>query len=87
MYTDKDSNLISDLRIKYGEESVRSIRKWEITIKKMADYRNHRWFTLRCIKGSITPVSCKLKNPSKLRKVITSYTRQKNNYYMNELEI
>ena len=68
MYTDKDSNLISDLRTKYGEESVRSIRKWEITIKKMVDDRNHRRFTLRCIKASITPVSCKLKNPLKTEK-------------------
>ena len=68
MYTDKDSNLISDLRTKYGEESVRSIRKWEITIKKMADYRNHKRAMLRCIKASITPVSCKLKNPLKTKK-------------------
>ena len=63
MYTDKESNLISDLRTNYGEESVRFIRKWEIIVKKMADYRNHRRFTLKCIKASITPVSCKLKNP------------------------
>ena len=63
MYTDKDSNLISDLRTKYGEESVRYFRKWEIIFKKMADYRNHRRFTLKYIKASITPISCKLKNP------------------------
>ena len=63
MYTDKDSNLISDLRTKYGEDSVRTFRKWEIIVKKMADYRNHRRFMLKCIKASITPVSCKLKNP------------------------
>ena len=68
MYTDKDSNLISDSRTKYGEESIRSIRKWEITIKKMADCRNHRRFTLRCIKASITPVRWKLKNPLKSKK-------------------
>ena len=68
MYTDKDSNLISDLRTKYGEESVGPIRKWEITVKKMVDYRNHRRFTLRCIKASITPVSCKLKNLLKTSK-------------------
>ena len=68
MYTDRDSNLISDLKPKYGEESVRSLRKWEITIKKMAPYRNHRRFTIRCIKASITPVSCKLKNPLKSKK-------------------
>ena len=68
MYTDKDSNLISDLRTKYGEESVKTFRKWEITVKKMADFRNHRRFTLKCIKASITPVSCKLKNPLKSSK-------------------
>ena len=68
MYTDKDSNLIGDLRTKYGAESVRSIRKWEIIFKKMADYRNHRRFMLKCIKASITPVSCKLKNPLKSKK-------------------
>ena len=37
--------------------------KWEIIVKKMVDYRNHRRFTIKCIKASITPVSCKLKNP------------------------
>ena len=63
MYTDKDSNLISDLRTNYGEESVRLFRKWEIIVKKMADYRKHRRFTIKCIKASITPISCKLKNP------------------------
>ena len=68
MDTDKDSSLISDLRTKYGEESVRTFRKWEITVKKMVDFRNHRRFTLKCIKDSITPVSCKLKNPLKTRK-------------------
>ena len=63
MNTDKYSKLISDLRTKYEEESVNSIRKWEITVKKMVDYRNHRRFMLRCIKASIIPVGCKLKNP------------------------
>ena len=89
MYTNKDSNLISDLRTKYGEDSARSFRKWEITTKKMADYRNHRQFTLRCIKASITPVSCKLKAPPllDLGKVIKSYTKLKNNSSMNTLEI
>ena len=53
----KDSNLISDLRDKYGENSVSLIRKWENTTKKMADYRNHRRFTPKCIKASVTPVS------------------------------
>ena len=67
MYSNKDSNLISDLRNNYGEYSVSLFRKWENTAKKMADYRNHRRFTLKCIKASITPVSCKLKPPPSFR--------------------
>ena len=42
-------------------ESVGLVRKWENIIKKMADFRNHRHFTLRCIKVRLTPVSCKFK--------------------------
>ena len=68
MDTNKDSNLFGYLKNKYGEECVRLLRNWEFTIKKMADYRNHRKFTLRCIKASLTPVSCKLKNPLKTNK-------------------
>ena len=85
MYTNKDSNLLSILRTNYGENSVRTLRKWEITMKKMADYRNYRRSTLRCIKASITPVSCKLKAPPLLDlvKVIKSSTKLKNNSFMN----
>ena len=67
VYTDKDSNQISELRNKYRENSVRTFRKWEIITKKMADYRNHRRFMFKCIKASITPISCKLKNPPSFR--------------------
>ena len=54
----------------------------------MADYRNHRRFMLKCIKASITPVSCKIKAPPllDLTEVIKSSTRLKNNSYMNVLE-
>ena len=68
MDTNKVSNLFRYLKNKYGEECVRLLRDWEFTIKKMADYRNHRRFTLRCIKASLTPVSCKLRNPLKTNK-------------------
>ena len=62
MDTNKVSNLFSYLRDKYGEKSVGLLRNWEFIVKKMADFRNHRMFTLRCIKVEITPVSCILKN-------------------------
>ena len=28
----------------------------------MVDYRNHRRFRLRCIKGGFTPLSCRIRN-------------------------
>ena len=59
------SNLFIYLKDKYGEDSVRLLRLWEFTVNKMMDNRNHRRFTLRCIKEGITPVSCKIRNPLK----------------------
>ena len=40
-------NIFSHLKDKYGEESVRVLRLWTFTVKKMADHRNHGRFTLR----------------------------------------
>ena len=47
MDINKVSNLFTYFKEKYGEESVRLLRLWEFTVKKMADHRNHRRFTLR----------------------------------------
>ena len=88
MNQDKVSNLFGYLKDKYGEDCVILLRHLEFTIKKMVDNRINRRFTLRCIKARITPVSCKIKIPSEAKqlKVITSYTKWKNNYYIKELE-
>ena len=66
--TKKVNNLFSYLRDKYGEDSVKLIRFWEFTVKKMAEHRNHRRFTARCIKAGITPVSCRIRNSLKIGK-------------------
>ena len=84
MDASKVSNIFKYLKDKYGEESTGLVRNWENTIKKMADFRNHGCFTLRCIKVRLTPASCKLKNPLQMAKVIISYTGQKDNYYITE---
>ena len=84
MDSNKLSNFFSYLKDKYGEESVRLLRLWEFTVKKMADHRNHKRFTLWCIKAGITPVSCKIRNSLKLAEVIISFTRQKDSYFMKE---
>ena len=56
------SNIFKYLKDKYGEEIVGLPRNWENTIKKMAAFRNHRHFSLRCLKVRITPVRCNLKH-------------------------
>ena len=65
----------------YSENGKIPPRKWQ-------DYRNHRRFMLKCIRASITPVSCKIKAPplSDLKEVIKSSTKLKNNSYMNVSE-
>ena len=82
MYTDKDSNLISDFRTKYGEESVGSIRNWGNYNQENGRLQESQGFMLRCIKASITPVSCKLKNPLKTNKSYhTIHTTEKQLLY------
>ena len=77
MDTNKFSNLFSYLSNKYGEDSVKLFRFWELTVKKMVDHMSYRRFTLRCIKVGITPVSCRIRNPLKQAKGIKSSTKLK----------
>ena len=43
--------------------------EWEDLVKKMADFENHRMFTLRCLKAEVTPASLGLKTPSEPQEV------------------
>ena len=61
MDKNKGRNIFKYLKDKYGKEVVRLLRNWENISERMVDFRNHRWFTLRCTKVRITPVSSKLK--------------------------
>ena len=65
METNKVSNLFGYLKNKYGKEYVRLLRNWEFTIKKMANYRNHRRFTLRCLKAKFNTSKLQIKEPTK----------------------
>ena len=58
------------IRQEYGQENVKTFRKWERTEKKMADFKNHRRFLLRCLDNNIIPVSLKLKSNLKTAKVM-----------------
>ena len=52
----------------YGKEKVKILRRWEKIEMKMADFKNHRRFTLRCLSNSIIPVSVQLKSNIKTPK-------------------
>ena len=48
------------------KENAAILRKWEKLEKKIADFQNHRRFTLRCLSQNITPTSIKLKSNVKI---------------------
>ena len=54
----------------YGKESVKTFRQWEKLVLKMAEFKNHRGFTLRCLSKGLIPVSIKLKTTVKTTKGI-----------------
>ena len=45
----------------YGKNTVKTFRRWEKLEIKMAELKNHRRFTLRCLSKGLIPVSIKLK--------------------------
>ena len=55
-------NLHESIGREFGLENVAILRKWEQLEKKIADFKNHRRFTLRCLSQKITPNSLKLKS-------------------------
>ena len=61
-------NLHAFITQEFGEESVLKLHLWEKTEKKMADFQNHRRFTIKCLKNNIIPVSIKLKTSIFTRK-------------------
>ena len=61
-------NLHDSIRREFGLENVAILRKWELLEKKIADFKNHRRFTLRCLSQRITPNSLRLKSNIKSTK-------------------
>ena len=52
-------NLFKDIKRDYGQEAVKQLRLYERNERKLARYRNHRVFTLRCRDLDLTPPSVK----------------------------
>ena len=61
-------NLHQHLNEEFGEESVFLLQQWEKYEKKMADIRNHRRFSFKCLKFDVIPVSIRLKTNVKTTK-------------------
>ena len=54
-------SLHSFIKQEYGQDSIFLLPQWEKLEIKMANYRNHHRFTIKCLKNDIIPVSVRLK--------------------------
>ena len=93
-------NLHLHLKEEFGEESVFLLQQWEKNEKKMADFQNHRRFSLKCLSYDVIPVSIRLKTNVRTakgleiikkteRKLLNKWIRSINNtieLYMYERE-
>ena len=60
-------NLFSKVRTNYGQSTVKIIREWDKSARKLARNRNHLVFNLRCKDEEICPSSLKIKCPIKTK--------------------
>ena len=54
-------NLHATIKQEYGQGGIFLLRQWEKLEKKMANFKNHWRFTMKCLKNNIVPVSVRLK--------------------------
>ena len=70
MLSNRKRNVHQYIREEYRQENVKILRKLERIEKKMADFKNHRRFLLRCLDNNLIPVSLKLRSNLKTPKAI-----------------
>ena len=68
MRSNRMGSIHMHIRREYGEENVKIFFRWEKMENKMADFSNHRRFTLRCLREDIILVSIRLKSSIKTPK-------------------
>ena len=61
-------SLHAKIKSENGKEGVLNLRWWEKLEMKMADFKNHRRFSLRCLSQGLVPVRIKLKTTVKTPK-------------------
>ena len=62
MLPNRMRNIHTYIESEYGKENVQIFWHWEKLEYKMADFENHRRFSLRCLSKDIIPVSVRLKS-------------------------
>ena len=62
MKSNRMRNIHSYLVSEYGKESVENYKRWEKYEYKMADFQNHRHFSVRCLSKDVIPTSVRLKS-------------------------
>ena len=77
-------NIYAHIIEEYGKESGKAFRQLEKLELKMAEFKNHRRFTLRCLSKGLVPVSIKLKTRVKTTKGIY-ILRKAERMLMNEM--
>ena len=70
-------NIHAQITSEYGQENVKTFQCWEKMEYKMADFSNHRRFSLRCLSEGLIPVSVRLKSNIKHLKGDRSTKRQR----------
>ena len=65
---ERKMNIHTELRAKYGQGSLKIYWEWEKFECKMADFVNHRCFSLRCLSKGLIPTSIRLKSNIKTPK-------------------
>ena len=76
-------NLHAFIKQEFGEESVLKLQLWEKAEKKMANYQNHRRFSIKCLKRDIIPVSIRLGTSLHTRKA-SQIVRKLEKHLLNE---
>ena len=65
---ERKMNIHTELRSKYGQGSLKIYQRWEKFECKMADFLNHRHFSLRCLSKGLIPTSIRLRSNIKTPK-------------------
>ena len=58
-------NLHHYIRSNFGQDALKLVQNLEKTVRKVANYRNHLRFTIRCYHNNLTPKSLHLSSPIK----------------------